>query len=131
VGAAARGPDPARRRRDTLQSEGFFFVGALAILVLSAVLTPGDTALHLFGWQLPPLCTWKALTGQDCMGCGLTRSFVWMGHGEPARAFARHTLGPILWLLLAAQVPLRAVRFWQAWRAPAHTAPPATAPPPG
>ncbi len=128
MGAAARAPDPARLRRDTLQAEGLLFLGALSVVTLSAALTPGDTALHLFGWQVPPLCAWKALTGQDCMGCGLTRAFVWMGHGEPARAFARHTLGPVLWVLVAAQVPLRAVAFWRAWRSPPALPPPSTRP---
>ena len=80
------------------------------------VLTTDTQAVQLFGWTLPPLCPVKLLTGHDCLGCGLTRSFVFMGHGELGAAFGRHKLGPLLYLIVLAQVPLRAALLWQGRR---------------
>ena len=87
--------------------------GAALVLVVSGVLAPSDTALSLMGWELPPLCAWKNATGWDCLGCGLTRSFVWMGHGNLRAAFGLHALGPVLYLAVLLQVPLRLWRLWQ------------------
>lgn len=83
---------------------------ALAVVVASTILTPSDSAVHLFGWQLPPLCMFKAWTGMDCPGCGLTRSFTYMGHGALHEAFDRHRLGPLLYVFVGLQVP------WRAWK---------------
>ncbi len=70
----------------------------------------------MFGWDIPPLCLFSNLTGMDCFGCGLTRSFTYMGHGDVAAAFARHMLGPLFYVLVVAQVPLRTWRLWQTRR---------------
>lgn len=83
------------------------------------MLTPSDSVLTLFGWEIPPLCVWKNLTGWDCPGCGLTRSFTWMGHGQPLRALDRNALGPLLYLVVAAQIPWRLWRLWALRRRPA------------
>lgn len=81
------------------------------MLVLSSVFTPSDSVLTLFGWEVPPLCLWNNLTGIDCPGCGLTRSFTWMGHGDVVASFDRHRLGPVLYLAVWVQVPLRLRRI--------------------
>jgi hypothetical protein len=49
----------------------------------------------------------KAVTGQDCLGCGLTRSFTYTAEGALSAAFERHRLGPPLFLLVLAQIPYR------------------------
>lgn len=88
------------------------------ITVLSVVLTPSDSALQLFGWTVPPLCLFKALFDLECWGCGLTRSFTYMGHGQLDAAWAMHKLGPGLYALVALQMPYRALRLAQRWSAP-------------
>jgi hypothetical protein len=93
------------------------FFGSIFIIAMSLFLSPSDGPLHLFGWEVPPLCTFKRLTGMDCPGCGLTRSFTWMGHGEVLAAFRMHKLGPALWVLVLAQIPLRAWQLWGPGRA--------------
>ena len=86
------------------------------VVLLSAVLTPSDSALALFGWEVPPLCVWKNLSGLDCVGCGMTRSFTWMGNGEVGRAWSIHKLGPLLYLLVAGQIPWRGYRLVRHWK---------------
>lgn len=81
------------------------------IVVASMVLTPSSEAVHLLGFELPPLCMWKNLTGQDCLGCGLTRSFCYMGHGQIAAAFDLHRLGPAFFAFVAMQLPWRLGRL--------------------
>ena len=51
--------------------------------------------------HLPPLCLFYHLTGLPCPGCGLTRSFVCLGHGQFLEALHWHPLGPAIFLLFA------------------------------
>ena len=37
---------------------------------------------------LPDLCVWKWMFARECWGCGMTRAFVAMLHGDIARAIA-------------------------------------------
>ncbi len=60
---------------------------------------------------LPDLCWFKAITGFPCPGCGLTRSFVAMGHMNPVDSFCYNPAGPVLFLLFMAQAPYRTVRM--------------------
>lgn len=86
-------------------------VGSALIVLASVLLTPDPNHLSLFGWQLPPLCLIKAVTGHDCPGCGMTRSFTYMGHLDPVTAFRMHILGPVLWTAVAVQIPWRIVKL--------------------
>ena len=86
-------------------------VASVLIVTASVLLTPDPIRLSLFGWQLPPMCVFKALTGHDCPGCGLTRSFAYMGHVDPLTAFRMHVLGPVLYGAVAGQIPWRIVKL--------------------
>ena len=44
------------------------------------------------------LCLFHALTGYPCPGCGMTRAFCALGHGELRRAIGFNALSPILFL---------------------------------
>jgi hypothetical protein len=90
---------------------------AAFVVAMSVMLTPDPIHLSLFGWQLPPLCLFKALTGHDCPGCGLTRSFTYMGHLDPIAAFRMHMLGPVLYLGVAAQIPWRISKLLRGYSA--------------
>ena len=46
----------------------------------------------------------------DCPGCGLTRSFISMSHGEFQRAFSFNMAGPLVYLFVLVQIP------WHAWQ---------------
>jgi hypothetical protein len=56
----------------------------------------------------------RTLFGVRCPGCGLTDSFVAIGHGNIPAAFAANPLGPVLFALLALTVLTRIVK----WRLP-------------
>ena len=49
----------------------------------------------------PSVCLFYHLTGLPCPGCGLTRSFVSLGHGRFWESLHWHPLGPVLFLLCA------------------------------
>lgn len=51
--------------------------------------------------HLPSVCLFYHWTGLPCPGCGLTRSFVCLGHGDFLGALHWHPLGPALFLLCA------------------------------
>lgn len=105
-------PEERARRRDQ-QSDGMMLLVAVGIVLASIALTPSESVLTLFGWEVPPLCVFKNATGMDCPGCGLTRSFTYMGHLAVGAAFDRHWLGPALYALVAGQIPFRAWRMWR------------------
>lgn len=111
-----------RRLREERLVDWTLLLGALAVVLASVLMTPGADGVSLFGWDLPGLCTFRNLTGLRCPGCGMTRSFVYMGHLDPLAAFRLHVIGPPLYLLVAVQVPWRAWKRWGA-RAAASTAP--------
>lgn len=47
----------------------------------------------------PVICPFRLMTGLPCPGCGLTRSWVYLVHGQWHDAFAANPFGPILLLL--------------------------------
>lgn len=89
-------------------------VGAAALLLLAALLqvTPAGDGVTLFGHRLPESCLVKRTSGSRCPGCGLTRSFVSGVRLDPA-SFRFHPLGPLLLVLVAAQLPYRGYRLWR------------------
>jgi hypothetical protein len=44
----------------------------------------------------PVLCPFRALTGLPCPGCGLTRSWVYLMHGDIGSSLANNWFGPVL-----------------------------------
>jgi hypothetical protein len=60
-----------------------------AVFAVSALWRPSD---------LPGvvLCPFRALTGLPCPGCGMTRAFCSMGHGDVASAFGYNALAPFV-----------------------------------
>lgn len=80
-----------------------------AFVILLSVLLPLPTGgkLVVFGIESPPLCVFQAKFGIDCPGCGLTRSFVSMGHVEFAKAWAFNRVGPLFFLVFFFQIPYR------------------------
>jgi Protein of unknown function (DUF2752) len=63
--------------------------------------------IRLLGYPIPPLCTFKMLTGFDCPGCGLTRAFVFALHGQFYASYMMHIWGIPLALFVLIQIPYR------------------------
>lgn len=125
--SSATGGGGHRRPRAALLDEIVLFVVFTGILVASAWLSPQAEGVSLFGYRLPPLCLFREITGHRCPGCGLTRSFTYMGHLQVEAAFRMHPLGPFLYGLVVHQAVVRGYGLIRrAWRG----ARPAASPPP-
>jgi hypothetical protein len=77
-------------------------LAALAI-VGSFLYRPGD--LPAFA-----ICWFRALTGLPCPGCGLTRAFCAISHGEFAAAWKFNPFGFLFYLLAVLLVPWPFIR---------------------
>jgi hypothetical protein len=65
------------------------------VVLLTLLISP--RFLSRTGFQFG-LCIVKKTTGIDCPGCGLTRSFIYLCHGNISDSFRLHPLGPIIFL---------------------------------
>lgn len=79
------------------------------ILVAAFSLRAGETTVTIpfLNRPLPELCTLKRVTGLSCPGCGLTRCFISLAHGDLASAWAFNPAGIWLFAVVAAQLPWR------------------------
>ncbi len=84
---------------------------AIAAIVVSIIASPSPEVVKFFGFSLPQTCAFKGVTGYGCFGCGLTRSFAYMGELSILSAFKLHPAGPFLYLLVLTQIPYRFYRF--------------------
>lgn len=100
-------PEPSRTRADA----GAAWAALTAVLAASLLLPlPGRNGSIA---HLPSVCPFYQLTGLPCPGCGLTRAFVCLGHGQWRESLHWHPLG---WLVYSVCVLfwLRTGLFW--WR---------------
>jgi hypothetical protein len=74
--------------------------GSVAVMAGGSVITAAfdPTTVHFF-----PVCPLYAMTGFACPGCGLTRAFHALFHGDLATAFGFNALLPI-WVAIIAYV---------------------------
>lgn len=90
-------------------------VCAVGILVLSLLLeVRADGHVEIRGWAghaLPEMCAVRRGLGFDCPGCGLTRSFVHLAHGNWQASWGVHRVGWLVALLIVVQIPVRMRRL--------------------
>ena len=113
MAGAAIAADAERIRRARRSTDAWLLGISVLVVLASMVLTPSTQAVSVLGWELPPLCIFSILTGLDCFGCGLTRSFTFLGHGDLKSALDLHRLGPIFYALVLSQIPFRAWCLWK------------------
>lgn len=92
-------------------------VAAVFVVATAAVFQPSEEMLTVFGQEIPVMCGWRQMTGLPCPGCGLTRSFTFMAHGQPMLAFEMNWLGPPMFAAVVGAIPWQAFRLWQGVRA--------------
>ncbi len=84
------------------------FVLLSGILALSVLLPmPGQDGRIA---HLPSVCPFYSITGLPCPGCGLTRAFVCLGHGQIRQSLHWHPLGAVFYVACMA---LWAARGWE------------------
>ncbi len=107
---------PARQRARDRSRAGHaaFFTVAVVVLAAAALLeVRGEVQVEIFGAVLPELCLWRRVLGWNCPGCGITRSFVSLAHGDFAAAWRFHLAGPALFMAVAFQLPYRGLKLWR------------------
>ena len=89
---------------------------AVGVLLLACVLgvdRHGRVVIPLVEIPVPEACMFKRFTGHGCAGCGLTRCFISLAHGQFARAWRFNPAGFPLFLFVVAQIPYRAMQIWR------------------
>jgi hypothetical protein len=87
-----------------------FLLMAAAVLLLSFLLrAPGGERVDVpwLGQALPGVCTFKRFTGAGCPGCGLTRSFISIAHGDLRAAWHYNPAGIPAFAAAVFQIPFR------------------------
>lgn len=93
-----------------------FLTIAIVVVVLSFTMrVPGQERVYLpfINAPVPGTCVSRELSGIECPGCGLTRSFISLGHGEFHRAWQFNPAGFVIFLIVAGQIPYRIVQLWR------------------
>ena len=91
-----------------------WLAGSFAVLLLSWIMSIGDgrqVVLPGVG-VLPEICTLHTRFGVDCPGCGLTRSFIHLAHGNLRAAWTLNPIGLLLFVFVASQIPLVLNLMW-------------------
>lgn len=90
---AATGQGPLRLEQGASRSE------RVVVLLIAAISLVGLVVARL--WPLAsvdsgePTCLLRIFTGLPCPGCGMTRSWVHLAHGDVLTAFEYNLFGPI------------------------------------
>jgi Protein of unknown function (DUF2752) len=100
-----------RRRRSLRERHWSMLILCIVTIIASMALNlnPEGRVATPGAMTLPVTCGSRALFGIECPGCGLTRSFVALAHGDLQKSVAFHRVG---WLLAAAVVGQLIYRPW-------------------
>ena len=80
-------PPPAGATRVRRGRSGAWIAGGIALAGCVAVGVVDPNTTHIF-----PTCAFKAATGLDCPGCGMTRGLHALLHGDVLRALSHNVL---------------------------------------
>ena len=86
------------------------------MIVLSLLMTvegPATVRLPGLPMAMPESCMSRRAWGIDCPGCGLTRSFISMSHGQFKNAFSFNVAGPLVYLFVLIQIPWHAYQLFR------------------
>lgn len=100
--------------RNEIRLHWMFIAMPAAVLVLSFLMRsdgPTDVYLPGFEFAMPATCTSQQLTGVDCPGCGLTRSFIAISHGQWGRAWSFNAAGFVVYAFCAIQIPWHGIQI--------------------
>lgn len=85
----------------------FLLIAAAIIFMSFAMSMNGPTDVRMPGMvmPMPESCIARRVWGQDCPGCGLTRSFISMSDGKFVDAFRFNGSGPLVYFFVSIQIP--------------------------
>lgn len=106
-------PSGSRRTPTSLEIKVWFIGPVLILLAAGLLSTRGERQVILpwVGQALPETCATRWQFGIDCPGCGLTRSFIYLAHGDITAAWKLHPVSLVLFLYVVFQLPL-ALAHW-------------------
>ncbi len=116
----ANSKDPSRSLWNGETFVHWLFLGMASVVILMSILmsTDGETKVFLPGFEspIPSVCSSKVLFGVDCPGCGLTRAFIAISHGEFWQAWQFNRAGWIVYAFVALQIPWHAIQLYRRGR---------------
>ncbi len=109
TGGISSSPTPPQLGAGGRSAAGTLWVILTAVFTASSLLPlPGQNGQIA---HLPSVCPFYNLTGLPCPGCGLTRAFVCLGHGQWQASLHWHPLGWLIYWIFAL-LWLRAGAYW-------------------
>jgi hypothetical protein len=92
----------------------FATFAAIVILLSIFMRHDGPESVFLPGLNvpMPEICSSRRVLGVDCPGCGLTRSFIAISHGDVSRAWRLNRASIAVYLFVAIQVPWHLLQIW-------------------
>jgi hypothetical protein len=63
--------------------------------------------------RIPTICSTQILFGIQCPGCGLTRAFISISHGQFAKAWTFNHASFVVYAFVAAQIPWQGLQLWR------------------
>ncbi len=94
----------------------FWIIAAAALVLTIALLmelnSDGTASLPFVG-ELSRVCAWQNLFAMDCPGCGLTRSFAALAHGQWVTAWRFNPAGWLFFAVCLYQLPYRGRQLWK------------------
>jgi ethanolamine transporter EutH len=112
--------DPESDRSRTVRLAVARHRGVLGICAVVVVLAPALQVLPdrqhvairgLARYPAPHVCTSRTWLGVNCPGCGLTRSLVYLAHGDWRASLRAHRLGWMIGALVVFQLPYRVLQL--------------------
>ena len=104
-GEPAACPDAARGRHWTML---LISCGVMALAFVLEVRPDQRVALPSASqYPMPETCMSRQLFGLHCPGCGLTRSLIYLAHGDWQTSLAMHRLGWVMAVAILLQFPYR------------------------
>lgn len=88
-------------------------VGVLLLAAVLSIRSGTQVLLPLLDLPLPELCTMRRMTGINCPGCGLTRSFIALAHGDARSSWLYNPAGIFWFAAIVFQVPYRSYQLWR------------------
>lgn len=92
-------------------------IAVVVVLLLFLLQVRSDQRVELSclpGVPSPEMCWSRSVFGFNCPGCGLTRSLIYLAHGDWRSSLAMHRLGILMAVAIVAQLPYCAVGlYWK------------------
>lgn len=108
-------PGPEPKRASTVAHWTILLLAAAVLLLSFTLSVPGEERVYVPGTRLalPGMCVFRSATGLDCPGCGLTRCFISLAHGDLVRAWQFNPAGLLFFAVVAFQIPFQLTQIFR------------------